>query len=228
MQLRGLVAAFAVLACALGAQGAGAITLGQVDTFASGTTAGWEAGAASPAPPQVVPGGGPAGSGDAYLLLTALGTGTAGSRLTVIAGPAWLGDYVTAGVTGIRFDANNLGSTVLELRVVLQGPALATAITSQGVTLQPGSGWTSVSLSLEPGALTGNPLALANVTGLRLFHSDSATFPGPAVVAQLGLDNITAVPEPGAAALFGGGLLLIAALAPALRRGAPCRASTRI
>ena len=34
--------------------------------------------------------------------------------------------------------------------------------------------------------------ALANAAELRLFHNPAAGFPGPTVVAQLGVDNIRA------------------------------------
>ena len=42
-------------------------------------------------------------------------------------------------------------------------------------------------------SLKGNvTAALSNVAELRIFHSPTATFPGPTIDAQLGVDNITA------------------------------------
>ena len=54
-----------------------------IDDFEDGTTAGWHVGdpAQHPAPPVNVSTGGPAGAGDAYLQLQALGGSGAGSRL---------------------------------------------------------------------------------------------------------------------------------------------------
>ncbi len=47
---------------------------------------------------------------------------------------------------------------------------------------------------------------LGDVRQLRLFHGSSASFPGEAIAATLGLDNVTAVPEPAAAWLLLPGL----------------------
>lgn len=219
MQWRALFAAGSAALCALAAGSAGAITPGLIDDFESGA-AGWNVGTPHPAPPLVVASGGPAGSGDAYLLLTATGVEGAGGRLAVISGPAWLGSYTGTGITGIRLDANNLGPSSLDLRLWLQNATLATAISAQPVTLAPGSGWTTLYFPLTAGTLSGNAGVLDGVTALRLFHSSSATYPGPVVAAQLGLDNVTAVPEPSAAALLGGGLLLTVTLLTARRRRA--------
>jgi hypothetical protein len=54
--------------------------------------------------------------------------------------------------------------------------------------------------------------ALTNATEMRIFHSDLIQFPGPAIVAQLGLDNIeatttTPIPEPTTMLLLGSGLI---------------------
>ena len=59
---------FLFTATFLAVQLASAITIGQIDTFQTGTTAGWFAGGlgtggAPPTPPHVVPNGGPAGAG---------------------------------------------------------------------------------------------------------------------------------------------------------------------
>ena len=61
--------------------------------------------------------------------------------------------------------------------------------------------------------MTGNPAAaLPGVQQLRLFHGSSAAFPGEAIAAVLGLDNITAVPEPTAAWLLAPGLAVLLGL----------------
>jgi hypothetical protein len=204
------VASWLGLALALSAAPAAAVTPGMVDTFEAGSDAGWAAGVASPVPPVVVGSGGPGGDGDGYLSLTAIGGFGAGSRLTVIAGPQWAGDYLGSGVQAIRMDVNNLGATELDLRLWLAGALGSTTLSAAPVVVPAGSGWTTVSFSLDPADLTGEPLsALGAVQQLRLFHGTTASFPGDAVIAQLGIDNVSAVPETAAWALWLPGLWLL-------------------
>lgn len=186
----------------LAASPSSAITLGQRDDFQSLSTSGWVSGPANPVQPTVVSSGGPAGSGDAYLFITATGGSGAGSRLVGINAAQWTGDYAAAGVSGIGMDVANFGSTALQLRLTFFGSGKVT----DAVVLPAGAGWRRVQFGFDP-ATVG---AFAD---LRIFHgfTDNAVFPGPAMPAQLGLDNITAVPEPGTAAAMGLGLLLLAA-----------------
>lgn len=208
-----------VMAAALlaGAAPVGAVSPGMSDTFQGGVIGGWNSGANSVSPAVVVASGGPAGAADGYLLLSSLGGVGASSRLVGIAGPQWMGDYLGAGIDAISLDVNNLGGTEVDLRVLLLGPAGVVALSTSALVLPAGSGWMHASLSLQPAALTGaGAAALADVQQLRLFHSLTATFPGDAQAASLGLDNITAVasvvPEPQAAWLLLPGLLAIGAL----------------
>src|SRR5687768_4371857 len=102
---------------------AGAVTVGQIDTFQDGTTENWFAGggpfgAVPPVPPTNIPTGGPGGSTDRYLHIAATGGSGAGSRLTAINGTQWTGNYLTAGVNAISIDVNNLGTTDLSLRLL--------------------------------------------------------------------------------------------------------------
>jgi hypothetical protein len=207
------------------------IVVGQVDTFEDGTTSGWTVGllgAVSPAPPANISTGGPAGVDDNFLQLTSLGVPGAGGRLTALNFDQWAGDYGAAGVAAITMDLRNLGATDVRVRLFLENPAGAPptdgAITHE-VLLPAGGGWTRAAFRVGAGALT--PLfgdvgtLLSNVTTLRIFHAADAapvTFPGPASVAQLGIDNISAaaVPEPIGLALVG----LAAAAAEAHRRRA--------
>jgi MYXO-CTERM domain-containing protein len=205
---RGALAA-ALIACA---GPAAALSLGMVDTFEAGANAGWAAGPAIIVAPAVVPGGGPGGASDGYLAVVALGGSGANSRLAVIAGPQWSGDYLAAGVNRITMDVSNLGSTTLNLRLWLQGPLGASAVSSDAVALAAGADWTAVSFALDASALVGQVAAtLGNVQQLRLFHATSPAFPGAAVVGKLGLDNVTAVPEPSALWMAVAGLAAIAA-----------------
>lgn len=208
--------ALAVAAATSFATPAAAVTFGMADTFQAGADGGWSAGLVSVNPPAVVASGGPAGAGDGYLLITATGGLGAGSRLTAIAGAQWSGNYLAAGVDAISLDIRNFGSTPLQLRLWLMGPAGGTALSSTAVTVPAGSGWTPARFALDASALTGSPqgtlAALADVQQLRLFHSSTAAFPGEAIAAALGVDNISAVPEAPAAWLMVPGLLAVGAL----------------
>ena len=206
------------------------ILVGQQDTFEDGTTQGWIVsllGAGSPAPPVNVATGGPAGLDDNYLLLSAVGGAGAGSRLTVINPAQWAGDYLAGAVGSISMDLINLGPADLSLRLLFEdpagGPPTNVAISTTPIVLGVGSGWVHATFDIGIGALTslaGDPsAALSGTTALRLFHSDALGFPGPSIVASLGVDNITAdartdVPEPTSLLLMG------AAVAAALARRA--------
>jgi hypothetical protein len=180
-----------------------AVIIGQTDNFEDGTTQNWLVallGATHPAPPVNIPTGGPGGVDDNYLLLTALGGSAAGNRLTVINAAQWAGDYLAVGVHAILMDVNNLGDSDLFLRLLVADPQAAPpnnlAFSTNAVHVPAHSGWIRVNFPLDPGDLTaglGNvEAALTNTTEFRIFHNPSAGFPGPAVVAQLGLDNIMA------------------------------------
>lgn len=201
----GLVTLLAA-ALSLGSGAASALSPGQSDVFSGGSLAGWGSGAASPSPPIVVAGGGPGGAADSFLQLSSTGVQGAGGKLVGIAGPQWSGNYTAAGVTGVSMWLQNSGATDLSLRLWLLSPA-GSSVTTAAVLLPSGSGWLPASFSLQPGALTGlGASTLSDVIELRLFHGTGATFPGAKIAAQLGVDNVTAVPEPAAAALMLAGL----------------------
>lgn len=214
MRWRTALAPLLALACGTAA----ALSPGQVDTFTGGALEGWGSGAAHPSPPVVVGGGGPGGAGDAYLSLVASGLPGPGGKLVAIAGPQWRGDYATAGITGLSMAVNNLGATDLSLRLWLLTPQ-GSAVSSQPVVLLAGSGWQPALFPLAPGALSWQGLAgLGEVTDLRLFHGAGASYPGQDIAAQLGIDNVAAVPEPAAVLLWSGGLAALASLSGRRRR----------
>lgn len=211
---RGAGFAAALCALTLGLSGpVHAITVGAVQTFEDGSTGGWFTGAASPLPVENVDSGGPQGAGDGYLLAGSAGGVGAGSRLVVMNDGDWTGDFLGAGVTGMRLDVRNFGASDIVLRLRLESGAGA-ALSSAGVTLPSASGWTTVELSLDASDLvpSGGDLGsiLSGVTLVRLFHGPAASFPGPASLASLGIDNVTAVPEPDGRWLSAAGLCMLA------------------
>jgi hypothetical protein len=223
-KLRALAAALP-LGLALAAAPACAITLGKIDTFSAGADGGWHDGG-SPNPPSVVSNGGPAGSGDGWLQLTALGGSGPGSRLSVIAGADWSGNWTSAGVTTIGLDAINLGATDLNLRLYFDSGA-GSALSTVALVLPAHTAWTHLVFSVLPAALTGlNPTAtLQAVTAFRIFDNPTAAFPPPAIVASLGIDNVSAlaaVPEPATYWLWAAGVGVLAL--PAVRRRLAARA----
>jgi len=203
---------------AVAAGPAGAVQLGQVDDFSGSSLDGWSSGGGNPNPPSAVAGGGPLGAGDAFLQLTANG-GSAGGRLVAFAGPQWAGDYLGAGVTALRMDLRNGGSTDLSLRLMFTDGVGNRAMSSQSVSLASGGGWVSALFPVGPATLNSNGGVLSAVTQMTLIHAPVAVFPPSPVVGLLGVDNVTAVPEPGAALLLGGGLVVLMAAARRRQRG---------
>ena len=190
-----------------------AITAGQADSFQNGSVSGWISGPPHPLPPSVVTGGGPAGSADNYLLLQATGLQGPGGKLAAFNREQWTGNYTAAGVAAITMDLRNFGATDLLLRLYVEGPNSSTGISTVPIRLVAGSGWSAVSFAMTPDALSGLATsALSGVTELRLFHAISPIFPGQNIATQLGVDNISAVPEPAAWALLASGLLLMGGL----------------
>jgi MYXO-CTERM domain-containing protein len=229
-----LVVAAIVLGFAVPSDGA---TIGTLDAFSGGMTAGWFAGggpggSVPPVPPQVIASGGPAGAGDAYLQVTATGGGGPGSRLSVMNATQWAGNYIAAGIGSIEMDLINLGANDLTIRLLFEdpipGPPQNEAVSSVGVFLGAGSGWVHVSFDLdELTALQGTVLgALSNTTILRIIHASDPSGPSLAtpIAGVLGIDNIlavagpTAVDEPASGALLALALVAFALLRARRRR----------
>jgi hypothetical protein len=212
--MRGILCGCLGLLGVLAGSPAGAISAGQVDTFQDGTRQGWAGGSS----PTNIATGGPIGIEDRYLQIGG-DRGNLGSDNAA----QWAGNYLEAGVTSLRFDFQNLGAIPVALRITVFGPDLLTAFTSvDEVVVAPGSGWVSAEFALTQDALVrtrgavDDTLAetLADVSRLLLRHDpDPLSPPGEQnlVTATLGIDNITAVPEPGTALLVATGLVALAA-----------------
>lgn len=196
-----------------------AVSVGQIDDFEDGTRRDWQMGFIDVTTGNItnIANGGPAGTGDNFLQVVTDGTLVAGGRLTFFNKLQWSGNYTGAGVTTITLDLNNISSSQpLNLRLGFNGNG-GLFTTTASFTLASGSGWTQTSFSLLPADLTSvsgrsgltgfDALAtLGNVTELRLLNSTSPGWTGLPVIATLGIDNISAVPLPPAALLFGSGL----------------------
>ncbi len=209
----------------LSAVAAAAPIVGQVDTFQTGSQ-GWIVGfGAGPVPRTPLPtvtGGGPAGAGDNYLLISGTGLREPFGSVSAINDTQWTGNYLAAGVNAITMDVRNFGPSDLSLRLIVagpfgQGPPGNIAFTTNSVFVPAGGGWTSVTFLIGPEHLTatrGTAVgALTNAGALRLYHNPEPGFLGrdngpPPVNARLGVDNITAtaVPEPTTLLLLGTGL----------------------
>ena len=195
------------LLLSLAALPAGAITLGQTDDFSSLQF--WQRGVLA------APGAG--GASDPFLQLDSDGV-SQGGNLVSFNQAQWSGDYLAAGVTRITLLLSNLGGSALDVRLAFgdsNAPRLSGSwySTLQAVTLAPGSGWTAVSFDIGAGDLVltngsaGYAQVMSNVFTLRILHSSSPSSLGQSVIGTLGIDTISAVPEPSLAAMLGAAAL---------------------
>lgn len=201
-----------------------AISFNQTDDFEDGTIANWS---------RVFAGGltniadnGPMGAGDNYLQIESTGGSGAGSRFVMINEDQWTGDYLAAGVNIINADVNNLGSTDLNLRIAVGNTGSAWYASTNPIVVPAGSGWQNVSFDLSQTSLVSGvedlATTLSNVDVVRILSSENLPnvgFGGPmgdALVATLGIDNITAIPEPSTMLLTG--IFACLVLAPCRRR----------
>ena len=209
------------LAVVIAATSASAISLGQLDDFEDATLKNWSNGGVAGVPaPTNVNSGGPGGAGDNYLQIASAGGGGAGSRLTIFNHAQWLGNYIAAGVTAIEVDLRNSGPTQLSIRLAFKsslsmgGPAYLT----QAAILPSGSGWQHFTFSLAPASLIPvagppayNTLFSGGIAEVRFINEIGANNSnGDIITAQLGIDNIRAVPEPATFYLLGAGAVALA------------------
>lgn len=192
---------FAAAGC-IAASESRAVLIGTTDDFQSGTVNDWYGGTIT-----ANVGSGLAGAADRYLTVQTNGnTSGSGSHLAVHnSEPRWNGDYTADGVTAISVDLRNLGTTTLNMRLVLFG--LGTRFTSTtGVSLAPGSGWQHITFPISQATLTrvlGSGTyaeTIGSVNQIMFRHDDGSPSSGGSFINGLvGIDNITAIPAPGAA-----------------------------
>jgi hypothetical protein len=168
-------------------------TLGQTDTFQDGTLNSWTSGLNNPNPPLNISTGGPQGNGDRYMRATSSGGSGAGSKLVLIDTTQWKGNYITAGIGNIHMFLKNEGSSALQMRIVIFSVS-GSCSSVNAVSVPVGSEWIAVNFPLSLSALTGGTVntILSNVTEIRLLHRTTPGTMGNSIVAQLGIDNITA------------------------------------
>jgi hypothetical protein len=193
-----------------------AIYVGLYNDFQNGTLQDWSG-------PNTFldPNGGPAGAGDAFAHTTSDGVGQ-GGRLAMFNTSAWTGNYQAAGVTRIEMMVKNMSAVQLEMRVVLFDAATGARWTSATpLIVAPGAPWTFGSFSLAEGDLvrvlgTSSYQSMIVNVGRAMIRHDAGvpSSGGTPIVGAMGVDNILAVPEPGAAAA------LAALCGAALRRRA--------
>jgi len=174
------------------------VQLNQWDNFENETLQGWKSGNPNPNPPSNQPDGGPGGIGDNYLLVTSNGSAGAGGRLLVYNEVQWIGNYITAAVTVISMHVKNFGSTDLLLRLAFIGPG-GNFWTLNAEPIPANSGWMVATFSIQPMDLTGGTdvnATLSNAAQLRILHSVTGGYQADPITAQLGIDNITAAPNP--------------------------------
>jgi hypothetical protein len=179
------------------------ITLGQIDDFQSLMTVGWTMGPNSPQLPFVVNTGGPLGANDAFVKAVSTGTTGANSKMIMFNQQQWTGNYISAGVTGITTEMANLGSNPLYMRVAIQDTFGSEYGSTTAVPLPPDGHWYPVSFDMTASGLSfiqgGSSLntALSNVGVLRILSAKNGPqFVGDTVQATLGVDDISALPEP--------------------------------
>jgi hypothetical protein len=194
------------------------ITLGQVDTFESGTHLGWTGG---PFAGLGVQPGGLAGSSDHYIQV-APNNGSNGEQGDLSMGNVsqWTGDYGAAGVTAIGMDLRGQG-TNLPIRISIVDNSGTGYSTTTAFSL-PGDGqWHHAVFSLAANDLTAIsspqplPLVLGNVGALHILSSSSPSLSGGdfyGLGVEVDVDNIAAVPEPASISILLSGIVGIALL----------------
>ncbi len=182
----------------------GEITLGHMDDFEDDTNQNWFFGTdsgPSGSPPSVIT---DADTGNTFLMVDANGSNMDG-KLVIQNSNQWTGNWTAAGIKNIEADLKNFSSQPLEIRLAIvnldeNGEITGGCASTIGVPVLPNSvDWQHVTIPVDAGAFSCSLYAdiddmLTNVSMLRLLHNTDSDYHGEEVVAQLGVDNLTAIP----------------------------------
>jgi hypothetical protein len=213
MKPRALIPVVAVLFAAFCPLQAFAITTSSLDTFAA-SNEGWQIGGAGAQPAHVASAGPDSQIG--YLSHFSDGSSANGKWLMWNDQSKWLGNYTSAGVTGINLWANvNAGTAPVSMRIAFDGPGGWFYSAAQNV----GTGWSEYSFLLaatnftyatSSGGTTNFSSTMSGVTRFEILAGGgSVTYRSGGDLLQAGtsvntilVDNIGAVPEPSTYALL--------------------------
>ncbi len=185
-----------------------AIVAGLLNDFEDGSTQNWSGNSA----PTNFATGGPAGASDNFLRIGG------GNRFAIFNSTSTHSGAIDPGVTAIQVDLMRPASdpTDLEMRLVLFGPQTFDRWTSANAeTILADGVWRTYTFSLLEadlirvlGADTYANLS-ADVDRIMFRHDPSpASATGISAPGTLGIDNVRAIPEPGATVLLLSGLLV--------------------
>ncbi len=206
------------LICLASARFSHAVVVGQLDDFQDGSPEGWGNNAGTAV---IIPDGGPMGVGDQFLQVTSNGMPGPGSRLTVFNTSQWLGNYITAGVTSIEIDLRNSGAVELSMRIAFKQDSTfgAPGYLSAAFILPADGTWYHAVFLINAGSMiaVGGPsdfdTFFSNPGEMRIINEvGTADLNGDVIEGQVGIDNISAVPEPASWILLGLGGVLAARL----------------
>lgn len=211
----GCLSVVALSACAwLPVAASADVFIGSTSNFNNGDADGWSNGLNPD--PELLPGG-PAGPEDYYMRISSDGAG-AGGKLTVFNNsPNWTGLWLTAGVVRVEMDLRNFDSQGRDLHMrlgfLVSGGQNQPGWCTNAFVVPADGQWHHAVFILSPQTMVsvGSPwdweTAMQWVTQLRLFHSVTPSSVGTNFASSVGVDNIRALPSPGAAvclALAGG------------------------
>ena len=109
----------------------------------------------------------------------------------------------------------NLGQTGLSMRLGIEDANGTRYVSTTAIPLAADAQWHSLSFGITPSDLSldrgfeSPDAALATVTSFRFMSSSNPTFQGDQIASTLGIDNIHALPEPGAMLIFAAGAVFI-------------------